>query len=107
MPTFEHQFTAANGTVTTNSISLTVQDIENAGVLEVLQSARHLDEVVVEVELGQFGERSGCGDLFPPTTTAEVIVLLQFPLTVGAMGGIIEKRTDISYLVFPEVEPGQ
>lgn len=38
MPTFEHQFTAANGTVTTNSISLTVQDIENAGVLEVLQS---------------------------------------------------------------------
>ena len=38
MPTFEHQFTAANGTVTTNSISLTVQEIENAGVLEVLQS---------------------------------------------------------------------
>lgn len=38
MPTFAHQFTAANGTKTTNSISLTVQEIENAAVLEVLQS---------------------------------------------------------------------
>ncbi|HEX7857584.1 hypothetical protein ACQKJZ_10975 [Sphingomonas sp. NPDC019816] len=38
MPTFDHQFTAANGTVTTNSVSLTVQEIEDAGVLEILQS---------------------------------------------------------------------
>jgi len=38
LPTFEHQFTAANGAVTTNSISLSVQEVENAGVLEILQS---------------------------------------------------------------------
>lgn len=38
MLTFDHQFTAASGAVTTGTTSLTVQEIENAGVLEILQS---------------------------------------------------------------------
>jgi hypothetical protein len=38
LPTFDHQFTDATGVITNNSVSLTVQEIEDAGVLEVLQS---------------------------------------------------------------------
>lgn len=38
MPTFDHRFTAANGTVSNGSVTLSVREIEDVGVLEVLQT---------------------------------------------------------------------